>query len=244
MFPIFGRRSGVPLKAVSFSVVGLLVSGSVGLSTTGSLSSGTHLIRPVATATPSTGPRFPGTGCPSFPADNVLNTPITDLPVNPNSARWLASMDSSTTYLHPDYGPSGSRNNPYGIPYLIVSPSRPLVHVSFEYADQSNSGPYPFSSSTPIEGGRNASGDRHALMVNPATCKLYELWDAYYKPNGKSTAGSGAVWSLRSNALRPAGWTSADAAGLPIAPLLVQYSEVRTGTLDHAIRFTADCTRQ
>jgi len=244
MFPIFRRRSGVPLKAVGFGVMGLLVSGSIGLSTTGSLSSGTHLVRPVVTAAPSTGPRFPGTGCPSFPAGNVLNTPITDLPVNPDSARWLASMDSSTTYLHPDYGPSGNKNNPYGIPFQIVGPSQPLVHVSFDYADQSNSGPYPFSASTPIEGGRNASGDRHALMVNPATCRLYELWDAYYKANGKSTAGSGAVWSLRSNALRPADWTSADAAGLPIAPLLVQYSEVKTGTLDHAIRFTADCTQQ
>ncbi|HXZ82579.1 MAG TPA: hypothetical protein VED84_02375 [Acidimicrobiales bacterium] len=164
--------------------------------------------------------------------------------MNPNSAKWLASMDSSTTYLHPDYGPSGNRNNPYGIPFQIVHPTQPLVHVSFEYADQSNKGLYPFSSSTPIEGGKNASGDRHALMVNPSTCKLYELWDAYYKPNGESTAGSGAIWSLESDALRPAGWTSADAAGLPIAPLLVQYAEVKAGTLDHAIRFTADCTQQ
>jgi len=238
------RRGGVPLEALSLGVMGLLVSGSLGVATTRSVSASPPRDSPAATVASSTGPKFPGTSCPSFPANNVLNTPITDLPVNRDSAKWLASMDSSTAYLHPDYGPSGNTNNPYGIPFLVVSPRQPSVHVSFEYADQSNTGRYPFSSSTPIEGGRNSSGDRHALMVNPSTCKLYELWDAYYRPNGQSTAGSGAIWSLESNALRPAGWTSADAAGLPIAPLLVQYAEVKAGTLDHAIRFTADCTQR
>jgi hypothetical protein len=112
--------------------------------------------------------------------------------------------------------------------------------VRFEYADQSDRGPYPFSAATPIEGGSQASGDRHALMVDPATCVLYELYDAKYRPGGRSTAGSGAIWKLESNRLRPAGWTSADAAGLPILPGLVNYDQVKSGRIDHAIRFTAD----
>ncbi len=183
---------------------------------------------------------LPGTECPAFPADNVWNTPITGLPVNSDSAKWLASMDSSTTYLHPDYGPSGNPKKPYGIPWQIVSPSQKLVKIHFTYAGQSNPGPYPFSATTPIESG----SDRHAIMVNPSTCTLYELYDAHYHPDGKSTAGSGAIWSLESNALRPAGWTSADAAGLPILPGLVNYDEVSSGAMDHAIRFTAECTKE
>jgi hypothetical protein len=149
-------------------------------------------------------------------------------------------MDSSSTYLHPDYGPSGDKSEPYGIPWQVVPPSRPLVHVTFTYQSESDPGPYPLSSSTPIENG----SDRHAIMVDPSSCTLYELWDTYYHPDGKSTAGSGAIWSLRSNALRPAGWTSADAAGLPILPGLVNYDEVASGTMDHAIRFTAGCTQE
>jgi hypothetical protein len=149
-------------------------------------------------------------------------------------------MDASTTFLHPDYGPSGDKAEPYGIPWQIVSPSQPLVHIKFTYASQSDPGPYPLSGSTPIENG----SDRHAIMVNPSSCTLYELWDTYYNPGGKSTAGSGAIWNLKSNALRPAGWTSADAAGLPILPGLVNYDEVSSGSMDHAIRFTAQCTQQ
>jgi hypothetical protein len=149
-------------------------------------------------------------------------------------------MDSSSTFLHPDYGPSGNASEPYGIPWQIVSPNQALVHVSFTYASQSNPGPYPLSASTPIENG----SDRHALMVNPSSCTLYELWDTSFEPKGKSTAWSGAIWTLDSNALRPAGWTSADAAGLPVLPLLVNYNEVASGAMDHAIRFTADCTQE
>lgn len=188
------------------------------------------------------GVTLPGTKCPAFPADNVWNTPITGLPVDSHSATWLKSMDSGSTDLHPDYGPSGGF--PYGIPWQIVKPKQPLVKVKFLYASESNKGPYPFSSSTPIEGGKNASGDRHALMVNPATCTLYELYAAHYRAGGKSTAGSGAIWNLESDALRPAGWTSADAAGLPILLGLVNYDEVRSGAMDHAIRFTAQCTQE
>jgi hypothetical protein len=171
-----------------------------------------------------------------FPASDVWNTPVTNLPVDASSAAWLASMDSSSTMLHPDYGPSGD-SQPYGIPWQIVSPSQALVSVDFEYASESDQGPYPLSSSTPVEQG----SDRHAIMVNPATCTLYELYDASYAPSG-STAGSGAIWNLDSDALRPAGWTSADAAGLPILPGLVNYDEVASGSMNHALRFTARCT--
>jgi hypothetical protein len=179
--------------------------------------------------------------CPMFPADNVWNTNISQLPVDPHSAAWMASMDSSTTNLHPDFGPSGDPSNPYGIPYTVVSPSEPLVNVSFQYSSESDPGPYPFSATTPIEGGSQATGDRHAIMVNPSTCTLYELYDATYSASG-STAGSGAIWNLNSNALRPSGWTSADAAGLPILPGLLRYDEVQSGTITHAIRMTAENT--
>jgi hypothetical protein len=180
-------------------------------------------------------------GCPMFPADNVWNTNIASLPVNADNSEWMTSLDASSTFLHPDFGPSGDPSNPYGIPFTVVPPGHPFVSIAFQYADESDSGPYPFGSDTPIEGGQDATGDRHAIMVDPSTCTLYELYDAQYSPSG-STAGSGAIWNLRSDALRPAGWTSADAAGLPILPGLVDYDEVASGSMDHAIRFTAQCT--
>ncbi len=183
---------------------------------------------------------LPGTQCPAFPADNVWNTPISTLPVDADSATWLASMDSSSTFLHPDFGPSARKDKPYGIPWQIVSPTQPLVPIKFTYSSESDPGPYPFSVSTPVETG----SDRHAIMVNPATCTLYELFDAHYHATKESRAGSGAIWNLDSDALRPAGWTSADAAGLPILPGLVNYDEATSGSMDHAIRFTAQCTQQ
>ncbi len=184
---------------------------------------------------------FPGTHCPVFPANNVWNTKITHLPVARQSARWVAAIDAGdpSIHLHPDFGPGGGPTTPYGIPFTIVTPGQPFVHVTFEYASESDRGPYPLGPNTPIEGGQNSTGDRHALMLDPKTCTLYELFDAHYLPDGKSTAGSGAIWHLRSNRLRPAGWTSADAAGLPILPGLVTYAEVVSGHIDHAIRFTA-----
>ncbi len=150
-------------------------------------------------------------------------------------------MDSAATSLHPDFGPSGDPSNPYGMPYTVVSPAHPLTNVSFQYASESDPGPYPFGADTPIEGGTQSSGDRHAIMVNPATCTLFELYDAQYNPAG-STAGSGAIWNLNSDALRPSGWTSADAAGLPILPGLLRYDEVQSGSITHAIRLTAQST--
>jgi hypothetical protein len=129
----------------------------------------------------------------------------------------------------------------------VVTSSHPLVTVHFQYASESDRRRYPFGSDTRIEGGQNAGGDRHASMVNKATCTLYELWEARYSAAG-STAGSGAIWKLTSNRLRPAGWTSADAAGLPILPGLLNYSQVKEAVesgrpITHAIRFTAQSTQ-
>jgi hypothetical protein len=194
----------------------------------------------VAGAASPTGTVLPGTTCPAFPADDVWNTPVTGLPVDADSATWMASMDASSTFLHPDFGPSNKRKKPYGIPWEIVPSGTPLVPIKFLYASQSDPGPYPLSATTPIESG----SDRHAIMVEPSSCTLYETWDTRYRSDGRSKAGSGAIWNLESDALRPAGWTSADAAGLPILPGLVNYDEVTSGAMDHAIRFTAQCTQQ
>ena len=184
---------------------------------------------------------LPGTHCRAFPPDDVWNTAITGLPVDPHSTEWLRNMNDGSTHLHPDYGPGGG-SMPYGIPWQITAAHPRFVKVLFDYSGESDPGPYPFSSSTSIEGGPASSGDRHALMVDPTTCVLYELYDARYRPDNRSTAGSGAIWNLNSNHLRPATWTSADAAGLPILPGLVNYDEVISGHIDHAIRFTAHRT--
>lgn len=197
-----------------------------------------------AAAAPAVAPSGPLANCPIFPASNIWNTDISKLPVDKHGAAWLRSMNSASTYLHPDFGPSGGY--PYGIPYTVVTSSHPLVHVSFKYASESDRRRYPFGPDTRIEGGPNAGGDRHALMLEQSTCTLYELYNARF--GRRATAGSGAIWNLRSNVLRPAGWTSADAAGLPILPGLLNYGQVkravRTGTpIRHAIRFTADRTR-
>jgi len=130
---------------------------------------------------------------------------------------------------------------PYGIPVTYVSSSHAKVTVSFTYASESDRVGYPLGSDTQIEGGSNASGDRHAIIVDKSSCRLYELWDVRHTSRGR-TAGSGATWLLTSNALRRAGWTSADAAGLAILPGLLRYDEVRSGTVDHAIRFTTNTT--
>jgi hypothetical protein len=196
---------------------------------------------------PPAGTRVPGAAdCPMLPASNVWNTDISKLPVNSRSAAWMRSMNSAHTFLHPDFGPNQG-GYPYGMPFNVVTSRHSKISVKFHYASDSNKGPYPFGSDTRIEGGKNAGGDRHAIMMNRSTCTLYELFDARYSSRG-STAGSGAIWNLRSNALRPAGLTSADAAGLPILPGLLNYSQVvaavKTGTpIRHAIRFTADTTR-
>jgi len=202
---------------------------------------------PRAASPDSGGTTVPGApNCPMFPASNIWNTDISKLPVNPHSAAWMRSMDSASTFLHPDFGPNPG-GFPYGIPYNIVTSAHRLVAVTFQYASESDKGPYPFGAGTLIEGGQNAGGDRHAIIVNKSSCTLYELWEARYFASG-STAGSGAIWSLTSNRLRPAGWTSADAAGLPILPGLLTYGQVQAAVasgrpITHAIRFTAQATQ-
>lgn len=224
-----------PLAAVALLAMGFSLSAAGG----GATSRTKTPAREAGTG--RSGPLVPGTACPEFPADNVWNTPVSGLPVDKRSAEWLASMAAGSTYLHPDYGPGGGAS-PYGIPWQITAAHPKFTRLRFMYADQSDPGPYPFSATTPIEGGSHADGDRHALMVDPLTCVLYELYDASYRADGRSTAGSGAIWQLSSNRLRPAGWTSADAAGLPILPGLVNYDEVKSGHISHAIRFTAQTT--
>ena len=193
------------------------------------------------------GTAVPGAAnCPMFPADSVWNTDISSLPVNSRSAAWMKSMKSATTFLHPDFGPDPG-GYPYGMPFNVVTNAHPVVRIKFQYASESNRRRYPFGSGTRIEGGKNAGGDRHAIMVNSGTCILYELDGARYSAK-RSTATSGAIWNLESNALRPATWTSADAAGLPILPGLLNYSQVKAavknGTaITHAIRFTVQNTQ-
>lgn len=174
-------------------------------------------------------------GCPVFPAGNVWNRPVTGLRVAADSATLVASIGASA-HLHPDFGSFAG----YGIPFNVVAAaSTPKAKVAFDYADESDPGPYPIPASPTIEAG----SDRHLLVLARDTCTLYELWDARQTATGWA-AGSGATWNLRSNALRPAGWTSADAAGLPILPGLVRYEEVAAGFVGHAIRFTAPRTRR
>jgi hypothetical protein len=177
------------------------------------------------------------TACPLFPADNVWRADVSALPVHGRSAAWLSSASASSRTLHPDFGSSGDPAVPYGIPYSVVSSTHAKVSVAFEYADESDQGPYPLGDDTPIEGGAGSGGDMHTVTVDKDTCTLYETWYTQHTASGW-TAGSGATWSLKSNAQRPDGWTSADAAGLPILPGLLRYDEVAAGTVDHAIRFT------
>ncbi|MBI3206783.1 MAG: hypothetical protein HYZ29_34930 [Myxococcales bacterium] len=186
------------------------------------------------------GPKFQG--CPVFPADNEWNRDVSSDPVDPNSAAYIAHINGngSGTKLHPDFG----SNPEYGIPYVVVDASTAKVPVTFDYADESDPGPYPIPPDAPIEGGASASGDRHVIAFDKDACKLYELFDSHYQGPGW-TAGSGAVFDLKSNALRPEGWTSADAAGLPIFPGLVRYDEaVTAGKIEHALRFTVKTSQK
>ncbi len=180
--------------------------------------------------------------CPILPANNPWNQRVDQLPVAMNSKRLIASIGPGDP-VHPDFGAGLYAGQPIGIPYSVVSNHTKRVHVKFDYAAESDKGPYPLPPHVPIEGGRHSSGDRHVIVINRDTCKDYELFAAYPHNGGKRwTAGSGAIFNLRSNHLRPAGWTSADAAGLPIFPGLARYDEVKRGSIDHALRFTAPCT--
>ncbi len=182
-------------------------------------------------------------GCPVFPATNPWNERVDRLPVASNSATLIRSIGLGA-HVHADFGAGRWDGGPIGIPFAVVGAGQRRVPVSFDYAGESDKGPYPIPADAPIEGGRSATGDRHVLIVDKAACKLYELYDAHPLHGGRAWhAGSGATWDLRSNRLRPATWTSADAAGLPILPGLARYDEVAAGAIDHALRFTAPRTR-
>jgi hypothetical protein len=173
-----------------------------------------------------------------LPASNALNQDIANAPVDPHSAAYIESIGLSG-HLHPDFGTDPS----YGIPYTVVGRGQPEVPIVFnEYGEESNPGPYPIPPNAPVEGAGEA-GDRHVLVLQTGTCKLYELYGAQRDGLGWE-AGAGAVFNLRSNALRPEGWTSADAAGLAIFPLLVRYPEVHAGQIDHALRVTVPRTQR
>jgi hypothetical protein len=182
-------------------------------------------------------------GCPLQPANNVWNVRVDTLPVATNSASYVSAIGPTRT-LHPDFGAGTWNGGPIGIPFVTVSGNQPGVQVTFDYADESDPGPYPIPVNAPIEGGAQSQGDRHVLVVDTANCKLYELFYAFPQSDGTWHAGSGAIFDLRSNALRPDTWTSADAAGLPILPGLVRYEEVAVGEIRHAIRFTAPVTQK
>ncbi|HET8645211.1 MAG TPA: hypothetical protein VFO85_06965, partial [Vicinamibacteria bacterium] len=165
-------------------------------------------------------------GCPVFPADNAWNRDVSADSVDPDSEAYLRSMNGASEFLHPDFGGDPS----YGIPWTTVPGTQPRVPMTFVYAGESDPGPYPFPPDAPVEAG----GDRHVLVLDRDACRLYETWDSQRVGPGWH-CGAGAVFDLRSNALRPDGWTSADAAGLPILPGLVRRDEVKSGQIRHAL---------
>ena len=183
--------------------------------------------------------------CHVFPSNNPWNQRVDDLPVLSNSSAIIRSIGRGTG-LHPDFGSGRYQGGPIGIPYVSVPRGQKKVRVRYvEYGDESDPGPFPIPRDAPVEGGRKSDGDRHVIVVQRGACKLIELYHARPARNGKGwTAGSGATWDLDSNKLRPKGWTSADAAGLPILPGLARYSDVKSGEIDHALRFTVDVTRR
>ena len=179
-----------------------------------------------------------------FPADNVWNTRIDHLPVDSRSDAYINRI-GPTDAVHADFGSGTYQGGPIGIPFVLVPGSQPRVPISFYYADESDPGPYPFPPNAPIEGGSRSRGDRHVLAIDADNGVLYETWKSYPLRGGaKWIVGSGAIFDLQSNALRPDGWTSADAAGLPVFAGLALYDEVASGEIRHALRFTVAETRR
>ncbi|MCZ3386650.1 MAG: hypothetical protein LH630_06725 [Actinomycetia bacterium] len=213
-------------------VIASLVAATCGAALLGAVpASGTSDEVPATRSTSSTDALArPVAGCSVFPRNNYWNADISDLPRHSRSDAWLRHM-SPRTKLHPDFGRAyGDQTVPYGIPVTVVGGGHPRVNIAFTYKRESDQVRYPFGSDTKIEGGRRSDGDRHAIVVDKSRCRLYETWNTR-KRDGRWHAGSGAVWNLDSNALRHDGWTSADAAGLPILPGLLRWSEVRKGAL-------------
>ena len=229
LFGVPGRRTRIPLLATGLVTVALLGLGAC--------------TPPPAPPTPQslagrTGDQNGSLGsCPVLPTDNPWNRDVSTAPLDVNSAGYVSQvLADGGDFLHPDFGGGGA----YGIPYVTVAGNEPPVPVAFfAYPDESDPGPYPVPLGAPIEGG----GDRHVISVDRDRCRLYELYDAH-PGTDHWDASNGAAFDLRSNALRPDGWTSADAAGLPIFPGLVRYDEVAAGQIRHALRVTFDRTQQ
>jgi hypothetical protein len=219
------QRRRLPSVPIASAVIGLALVVGVVVPASGSTSS------PIRVAVPR-----PSTCTDTFPVTNVWNKRVDSLPVASNSAALMTTMGLTKT-LHADFGTDAG----YGIPYNVVSSSTPRSTVTFTWPSESDQVGYPIPANPLVEGA-GAGGDRHLLMVDKSACRLWELYAADHS-TGHWRAGSGATWSLLSNALRPDGWTSADAAGLPIYPGLVRYNELVTGSIRHAIRFTVPTTR-
>jgi len=197
---------------------------------------GAALLLAASTSPAAAAVKVPGApNCPVFPATNVWNERVDKLPVRTDSLMLVTSIGLGSR-LHPDFSDSDGAG--YGIPYNVVGHAAPKYHVKFQWPDESDAGPYPIPANVKLEGG----SDRHMLVVDRDSCRLYELFAAVKEADGWH-AGSGAIWNLTSNALRPKGWTSADAAGLPILPGLARFNEVAAGKITHALRFTAPTTR-
>ena len=216
----------VTYLAISLALVGLILIG----------------IRPAA-ARISAAQAPTIAGCPTLPYNNIWNRPVTDLPVDAHSAEYIQSIGPNTG-LHPDFGQGLYEGGTMGIPYNLVTSAQAKSTVPFRWPTESDAGPYPIPASPLIEGGAVTTGDRHMLMVDTSACILYELYHVAPQSSGTGwKADSGAIFDLRSNALRPATWTSADAAGLPILPGLARYDEVAAGHINHALRFTVDTSQ-
>lgn len=230
----------------STSTAATATSTSTSTTTTGSIATAASTTTAVAPAAPPPPvPTIPQSApCRVFPADNPWNTDVSRAPLHARSGAFVDSIGRGD-HLHPDFGTFWD-GAPIGIPYVRVGATQQKVPVSFLYADESDPGPYPVPPDAPIEGGADSDGDRHVLVVDDAACRLYELYDAHPVEGGRAwQAGSGAVFDLRTNALRPDGWTSADAAGLPIFPGLIRYDEVvERGVIEHALRVTVSRTQR
>ena len=181
--------------------------------------------------------------CKVFPDDHIWNARVDRLPVHPQSDAWIQSVGRDRT-LRADFGSGLYAGAPIGIPFITVPADQARVALRFEYADESDPGPYPIPADAPIEGGPQSTGDRHVIVLDRDRCLLYEVYASYPNSDGTWRAGSGAIFDLRSYRLRPKGWTSADAAGLPILPGLVRYEEVASGEIRHALRFTVPQTQR
>ncbi|MBN2444463.1 MAG: hypothetical protein JXJ04_24090 [Spirochaetales bacterium] len=181
-------------------------------------------------------------GCDVFPYDNIWNTPVDNLPVDANSDAYIATIGTAVT-IHADFGAGEWEGAPIGIPFMTVDSSQALIPINYTYEDESDPGPFPIPPDAPIEGGPESTGDRHVIAIDTDSCTLYELYNAIPQTNTWD-AESGAKYNLSSHTLRPAGYTSADAAGLPIFPGLVRYEEVAQGEIKHALRFTISQTQK